>query len=124
MPLREYQCDACGHRFEVIQKMSDPSLEVCPKCGGGVHKLQAAPAFHLKGTGWYVTDYAKKDQSSADKKDSDSGDKKDSDSKDSATGSTDKGETKADTAKSTTPSDSASSGTSTSTSNSSSTKNS
>jgi len=61
MPLYEYQCDACGHRFEVIRKFSDPPLEVCPKCGGHVQKLIASPAFHLKGTGWYATDYAKKD---------------------------------------------------------------
>ena len=60
MPLYEYQCDACGHRFEAIQKFSDPPIEVCPKCGGPVHKLQSAPAFQFKGTGWYVTDYAKK----------------------------------------------------------------
>jgi putative FmdB family regulatory protein len=60
MPLYEYLCDACGHRFEVIQKFSDAPLELCPKCGGRVHKLQSAPAFQFKGTGWYVTDYAKK----------------------------------------------------------------
>ena len=65
MPLYEYQCDACGHRFEVIQKFSDPPLESCPKCGGAVHKLQSAPAFQLKGSGWYITDYAKKDQRAA-----------------------------------------------------------
>jgi putative FmdB family regulatory protein len=59
MPLYEYECDACRHRFEVIQKFSDPPLDRCPKCGGGVHKLQSAPAFQFKGTGWYVTDYAK-----------------------------------------------------------------
>ena len=62
MPLYEYQCDVCGHRVEVIQKFSDAPPEQCPKCGGAVRKLQAAPAFQLKGTGWYVTDYAKKDQ--------------------------------------------------------------
>ncbi len=62
MALYEYQCDACGHRFEIIQKWSDPPQETCPKCGGAVHKLQSAPAFQFKGTGWYVTDYAKKDQ--------------------------------------------------------------
>ena len=65
MPLYEYECDACGHRFEKIQKFSDPPIETCPKCGGTVHKMQSAPAFHLKGTGWYATDYAKKDQSPA-----------------------------------------------------------
>ena len=59
MPLYEYECDACHHRFEVIQKFSDPPIEVCPKCGSAVHKLQSAPAFQFKGTGWYVTDYAK-----------------------------------------------------------------
>jgi putative FmdB family regulatory protein len=61
VPLYEYQCDACGHRFEAIQKFSDPPLETCPKCGGTIHKLIAAPAFQFKGTGWYVTDYARKD---------------------------------------------------------------
>ncbi len=59
MPLYEYECDACGHRFEVIQKFSDAPIEKCPVCGGSVHKLQSAPAFQFKGTGWYVTDYAK-----------------------------------------------------------------
>ena len=59
MPLYEYECDACGHRFEVIQKFSDPPIEKCSACGSPVHKLQSAPAFQFKGTGWYVTDYAK-----------------------------------------------------------------
>ena len=67
MPLYEYQCDACGHRFEAIRKFSDSPLETCPKCGGAVRKLQSAPAFHLKGSGWYVTDYAKKDGGSGEK---------------------------------------------------------
>src|SRR5262245_30172788 len=61
MPLYEYECDQCGHRFEVIQKFSDAPVEKCPVCGGAVHKLQSAPAFQFKGSGWYVTDYAKKD---------------------------------------------------------------
>ena len=61
MPLYEYQCDACGHRFETIQKFSDPPLERCPKCGDVVRKLQSAPAFQFKGSGWYITDYARKD---------------------------------------------------------------
>ena len=61
MPLYEYECDANGHRFEVIQKHSDPLIDKCPVCGAAVHKLQSAPAVHFKGTGWYVTDYAKKD---------------------------------------------------------------
>ena len=60
MPLYEYQCDACGHRFEHIQKFSDPLLTVCPECEGVIRKLVSSPAFQFKGTGWYVTDYAKK----------------------------------------------------------------
>ena len=67
MPLYEYECGACGHRFEVIRKFSDPPEEKCPKCGGAVHKMQSTPAFQFKGTGWYVTDYAKSGQ--ADSKD-------------------------------------------------------
>jgi putative FmdB family regulatory protein len=63
MPLYEYECSACGHHFEVIRKFSDPPEEKCPKCGGAVRKLQSAPAFQFKGTGWYVTDYAKSGQS-------------------------------------------------------------
>jgi putative FmdB family regulatory protein len=59
MPIYEYECEKCGHRFEKIQKFSDPPIEACEKCGGPVHKMQSAPAFQFKGTGWYVTDYAK-----------------------------------------------------------------
>ncbi len=62
MPLYEYQCDRCGHRFELIRKFSDPPVDACPACGGPVQKLQAAPAFRLKGSGWYLTDYAQKDR--------------------------------------------------------------
>src|SRR5262245_7807461 len=62
MPIREYECENCGNRFERIQKFSDPPVDVCPKCGSGpVHKLISSPAFQFKGTGWYITDYAKKD---------------------------------------------------------------
>ena len=61
MPIYEYQCEACGRRFDRIQKFSDPPIEVCPTCGGRVHKLISSPAFQFKGTGWYITDYAKKD---------------------------------------------------------------
>jgi putative FmdB family regulatory protein len=59
MPLYEYQCDACAHRFEVIQKFSDAPIDVCPKCGGSVKKLLSSPAIQFKGTGWYITDYAR-----------------------------------------------------------------
>ena len=61
MPLYEYQCDACGHRFEKIRKFSDPPVETCPQCGKGpVKKLPSSPAIQFKGSGWYITDYAKK----------------------------------------------------------------
>ena len=59
MPLYEYQCDACAHRFEVIQKYSDPPIDVCPKCAGAVKKLLSSPAIQFKGSGWYITDYAR-----------------------------------------------------------------
>jgi putative FmdB family regulatory protein len=59
MPLYEYQCDACAHRFEVIQKFSDSPIDLCPKCGGAVKKLLSSPAIQFKGTGWYITDYAR-----------------------------------------------------------------
>src|ERR1041385_8690330 len=64
MPLYEYQCAACGQRFEVIQKFSDPPPEVCTKCGKGpVTRLMSSPAIQFKGTGWYITDYAQKGKS-------------------------------------------------------------
>jgi putative FmdB family regulatory protein len=59
MPLYEYKCQSCGKKFEVIQKFSDEPLTTHPECGGPAEKLFSAPAFHLKGTGWYATDYAK-----------------------------------------------------------------
>src|SRR5205823_6089983 len=68
MPLYEYQCDA-GHQFELIRKFSDPPLEKCPTCGAPVHKLMSSPAFQFKGSGWYITDYAKKDQTSTSQSD-------------------------------------------------------
>ncbi|HAK56765.1 MAG: zinc ribbon domain-containing protein [Vicinamibacterales bacterium] len=60
MPLYEYECGDCGERFERIQGFSDPPEKVCPACGGTVEKLLSSPAIQFKGTGWYVTDYAKK----------------------------------------------------------------
>jgi len=65
MPLYEYECDANHHRFEVIRKFSDPPLETCPTCGSTIHKLISSPAFQFKGSGWYITDYAKKNEASA-----------------------------------------------------------
>jgi len=60
VPLYEYQCKKCQHRFEKIQKFSDPLVKKCPKCGGPVEQLLSAPAVQFKGSGWYVTDYARK----------------------------------------------------------------
>jgi len=60
VPLYEYECGRCGHRFEKIQKFSDPPVKTCPKCRGRVRKLLSAPAFQFKGSGWYVTDYGRK----------------------------------------------------------------
>ena len=67
MPLYEYECPKHG-TFEQIQKFSDPPLTKCPKCGGPVERLLSAPAIQFKGTGWYVTDYAKKGEAGSGKK--------------------------------------------------------
>jgi putative FmdB family regulatory protein len=90
MPLYEYQCKKCGHRFERIQQFSDAPVKKCPDCGGKVEQLISAPTVQFKGSGWYVTDYAKKPSGgskSESKSDSDSkGDPgKESGSKDSGT---------------------------------------
>src|SRR5882672_11507885 len=60
MPLYEYECKKCHHRFERIQKFSDPHVKKRPKCGGPIEQVISAPAGQFKGSGWYVTDYAKK----------------------------------------------------------------
>jgi putative FmdB family regulatory protein len=60
VPLYEYQCKKCRHRFEKIQKFSDRPVKKCPQCGGPVEQLLSAPAVQFKGEGWYVTDYARK----------------------------------------------------------------
>ena len=66
MPLYEYQCDACGKRFEVIQKFSDPPADSCRICGKGpVQRLISSPAIQFKGSGWYITDYSQKGKAPA-----------------------------------------------------------
>ncbi len=65
MPLYEYQCDACANRFEVIQQYKDAPIDVCPKCGGTVSKLLSSPAIQFKGSGFYITDYARKGSETA-----------------------------------------------------------
>jgi putative FmdB family regulatory protein len=60
MPIYEYQCLRCEKKTELLQRFDDPPLASCPDCGGEVRKLISSPAFHFKGSGWYVTDYGKK----------------------------------------------------------------
>jgi putative FmdB family regulatory protein len=59
MPLYEYECFVCNHRFERIQRVADAAVVDCPECGGAVRRLLGAPALQFKGSGWYVTDYGK-----------------------------------------------------------------
>lgn len=60
MPIYEYECQECEHRLEALQQISEPPLTTCPECQGELRKLLSAPAFQFKGSGWYVTDYARK----------------------------------------------------------------
>jgi len=86
MPIYEYECTKCGKIEEAIQKFSDKPITKCKHCSGNLHKLISQNSFHLKGTGWYVTDYANKSQraSAPAKK------KEETPSKDNATSATDK----------------------------------
>ena len=86
MPLYEYECNDCGHRFERIRKFSDPPLSTCPVCGGAVRKLLSPPAIQFKGSGWYVTDYARKPGGKKDGDEARGGGKKDGGKKDGAGG--------------------------------------
>lgn len=63
MPIYEYRCTKCGHRFEAIQKVSDAHISKCEKCKGKAERLISSPAIQFKGSGWYITDYARKGQS-------------------------------------------------------------
>jgi putative FmdB family regulatory protein len=98
MPLYEYECKKCGHRFEKIQKYSDKMLKKCPECGGQIEQMITAPAVQFKGSGWYVTDYAKKSSvpasdggsSSDSKRDSKKDDKSKSESSSKESSSTSK----------------------------------
>ncbi len=60
MPIYEYKCLKCKHKFEAMQKFSESAISQCPNCGGPVKKLISHSSFHLKGSGWYLTDYAHK----------------------------------------------------------------
>lgn len=76
VPIYEYECNNCGHRLEAIQKVNDAPLQSCPECEGSLRKLVSAAAFHLKGSGWYVTDFKDKPKKSQDKKKDATGDQK------------------------------------------------
>ena len=76
MPLYEYECKKCHHRFERIQKFSDPHVKKCPDCKGPVEQVVSAPAVQFKGSGWYVTDYPKKSSGSSSSSNGESGGKK------------------------------------------------
>lgn len=61
MPIYEYHCNRCGHNFEAMQSFNENPIHLCPNCNGvDVNRLVSAPSFHLKGTGWYVTDFKEK----------------------------------------------------------------
>jgi putative FmdB family regulatory protein len=64
MPIYEYECGKCGRIEEILQKISDKPLNRCSHCSGKLHKIVSHSSFHLKGSGWYVTDYARSSKSS------------------------------------------------------------
>ena len=90
VPICEYECEKCHGRFELLQKFSERPVKQCVKCGGPVHKVLSPPALVFKGTGWYVTDYARADRKKAEKADRDgSGSSKKSESSPAKSGSKD-----------------------------------
>jgi len=97
VPIYEYECKKCGHLFEVIQKASDGPIKKCEKCKGKVERLISSPAIQFKGSGWYVTDYARKG-SGSDGESSSSSESESSNSSDKK--ATDKKKAKTDTSKS------------------------
>jgi len=98
LPLYEYQCVKCGHRYEKIKKFSDPPDKKCPECGGKVEQLLSAPAVQFKGSGWYVTDYARKSGGATPPSgDGKSSDAKTGESKSDESKPAEKPETKSDT---------------------------
>lgn len=111
MPLYEYECPKDG-TFELVRKFSDPPLLKCPTCGGPIEKLLSAPAIQFKGTGWYITDYARKGDG-ASKKDGSGSDKSSGGSDKAGTGSADGSSTTSTTSASASDSSSKSSTSST-----------
>ena len=86
MPIYEYRCLDCGYQFELMQKFSDPPTETCTSCSGTVQKLISRSAFHLKGSGWYVTDYGRNGSANG-KATSNNGSTESSDTKSTSTSS-------------------------------------
>lgn len=85
MPIYEYQCAGCGHRLEVLQKMSDAPLADCPSCGrSALQKMISAAGFRLKGGGWYETDFKRRDKKNVVQAESPEASKSDSKPKDTA----------------------------------------
>jgi putative FmdB family regulatory protein len=81
MPIYEYECIACGAHHEIMQKFSDPPLSECPACGGKLRKLISNTSFVLKGSGWYVTDYASPERKKAAEAEKQGGETKTSEAK-------------------------------------------
>ncbi len=105
MPIYEYECKSCGHRCELLEKMSDTPTETCPECQKkALKRLISAAAFHLKGSGWYVTDFRDKDKKGATEGSAKSQDQSQSKSADAnntkSAGGTKSNDTKASEAKS------------------------
>ena len=97
MPIYEYECTRCGRIEEVMQQFSDKPLKTCRQCSGKLHKLISRSSFHLKGTGWYVTDYAGKTKPGPSAKENKSNKSKKADTGDSTTSSPPKKAAKSDT---------------------------
>jgi putative FmdB family regulatory protein len=108
MPLYEYKCKKCGHQFEKIQKFSDKMVKKCPDCGGPVEQTITAPAVQFKGSGWYVTDYAKKSTSPGSSGSGDSTSKDKSDDKSKSDGASKDSSSKEASSKESSPKESSS----------------
>jgi len=116
MPIYEYKCNSCGKKFEKIERFSDAPLETHEECGGPVERLLSAPAFQFKGTGWYVTDYARSNGSGAGKNGQESGKDSNSEGKSEAKSDSKSSDTSTKSSESSKSSDSSSSTTATTTS--------
>ena len=101
MPIYEYRCQDCNHEFEKMQKFSDPPVAACPTCAGSVQKLISRSAFHLKGSGWYVTDYARNGGQKSDSTEKSTSEKTTSENSTSEKSTSEKSDSKSATSNST-----------------------